>query len=225
MLKLLCVGLVGSWSLLCAEPLMISLGAWCHTGMALKNTGLKGATYPFDWLSFPDHASLIQILDDDFRFMTDENCFEQTDCYPHSPNTLRNTIYNILFHHDTPQPYSLDNKEAYKEHLKVIQAKYGRRIARFRALEGRVFFIRNPHWENNNDQGQNPIQAEELQAALRRYFPALNFRLVIVNSSSQTVAPIPPTTGILEFRGDNIELLLFQLSVEKIEISSYPSPL
>lgn len=193
-------------------PLIVGLGSWCHTATAVKKCGLRKAAYPFDWLAFPSHESLVKLLDEDFQFFTDEKLMIKVFDFPDSPNTLKNTYYNILFHHDTPHPYdNRTDQKSYEEHIEAIQNKYARRINRFRALRfysGKVFFIRHPHWENPEEFKKNRQQAQELRDALFRYFPDLDFTLVIVNSTYQNTAPIENLERVIEYKINDFEILI-----------------
>lgn len=197
------------------KPLFVSLGAWCHTATALKQMGLRDAAYPFDWLASPSHDSLIELLNDDFQFFTDEEHFTQTTGYEHSFNTLKHTRYNLLFHHDTPARYEKDDLESYQNHLATIKARYQRRIQRFRELRnytGKVFFIRNPTWKEGADGQRNADYAKELKEALDRYFPSLDFTLVIVNSTYESVSEIEGIEGVAHYKIDDVAALIRALN-------------
>lgn len=184
------------------KPLFISLGAFCEVAITLRNNELREAAFPFDWLDCRYHDGLIKLLNDDFAFFTDAAYFVQLlDCP--APHTVFNHYYGLRFHHDWPFPDDEWGLMRYEQQLDHIRMKYDRRIDRFRQLRsypGKVFFIRASFWNPGEDAGSNPLQARELKEALDRYFPSLDFTLVIVNYTDANAPDIDVMKEICEFK-------------------------
>lgn len=82
--------------------------------------------------------------------------------------------------------------------MEFIKKKYARRIARFDSLreyKGKVFFVRC--FVNDDNNRENAIL---LKAALERFFPQLNFTLVIVRRSESKSPEIGIIDGIKEYK-------------------------
>lgn len=192
----------------------VSLGCNCWQAQALrlKAHSLRDAAFPFDWLFTFDNDCLIKCLDEKFKYFFDESCFTRcpgklVDSYlsiPLRQIDLVNTYYNFIFTHDWPylEQYS---KERHQGQLEFIQKKYSRRIARFdnlRYFKGKVFFIRcfqlNPKYKG--EWGWNAQKAKNLNEALKRFFPALNFTLVVVSCTDPSVSEIGSIDGIKEYK-------------------------
>jgi hypothetical protein len=196
-------------SVLAYEPLFVSLGSHCEVAVQLREQNLRSGAYPFDWLITLNHEKLVALLDEDFRFFLDESCFFQD---PIDPYKVENGCYEIEFRHDWPFSDFRVDPERYAKQLQMVREKYERRIARFRAIRhhfGPVFFIRvsydfqnggGNYWWRGDYAPTNARQAEELRDALRRYFPEINFTLIIVNYVEENTPPIEGVEGVIEWR-------------------------
>lgn len=171
--------------------LFVSLGCNCWQAQALrhKTHSLRDAAFPFDWLLTHDTDLLIKCLDEKFKYFCDESCFKRCTG---SKTNLENTRYNFIFTHDWPSYANSNNANSLQVQLDFMRKKYTRRIARFdnlRNFSGKVFFMRcfqiNPHYEH--EWGCNAQKARNLNDALKRFFPELNFTLIIVSCTDQTV--------------------------------------
>lgn len=183
------------------DPLFVSLGGSCHTAIALRGTDLRKCAFPFDWLITTHHENFIYILDDDFQFFTDETCFGRHLGVP----CCNNLYYQIGFPHD------FDLTEATPEKIQaqwnVFKSKYTRRIERFRQLrdyQGKVFFVR-AMWSSqlegaNGEFNENTKRAQEIRDALERYFPHLDFTLIILSYPDLPIPPMENIKGVVEFR-------------------------
>jgi hypothetical protein len=172
--------------------LFVSLGCNCWQAQALRGKAysLRDAAFPFDWLVTLDTDLLIKCLDEKFKNFCEESCFIR-----YGDTHVENTYYNFKFTHDWPYGVLPDTKERYKRQLEFIKKKYERRIARFdslRAFKGKVFFMRcfqvDPHFKG--ESGWNAQNALNLNNALKRFFPELNFTLVVVSCTEKTVPEI-----------------------------------
>jgi hypothetical protein len=184
------------------KPLFVSLGSHCEIADTLRKEGLRKAAFPFDWLDCRDQDSLIRILDTDFEGFTDRaNFIPLPDCPV--PNTVYNARYKIRFHHDWPFSDNFSDPERLEQQLQFIKTKYERRIDRFRQLRfypGKVLFVRAFFWEIGEDVGPNYNQAVELKKALDRYFPSLNFLLIVINYTDANAPKISGIEGVHEFK-------------------------
>ena len=190
------------------EPLMVSLGSHCEVGLQLKKHQLRKTAFPFDWLLTLNHERFIALLEDDFQFFLDERYLY----YPFNrPTRVEDCYYEIEFCHDWPFFDFWTNPERIREQLDLMKTKYQRRISRFKDLRqytGKVFFIRaayhskidqHLYFSNENQNKITSAQAFGLKAALDRFFPDLDFTLVILNYSDQIDSFINEEGGILEF--------------------------
>lgn len=182
------------------EPQFVSLGSTCHMAIALKANGFRKAAFPFDWL-ISNHEPLINIIEDDFFFFTNENCFSKHNGIP----ACNNNYYKIGFPHD----FDLTNLEGDKglAQWNAFKEKYDRRITRFRELKdykGKVFFVR-ACWSQlaegkNGEFNENAKRAQELRWALERYFPSLDFTLIVISYNDLNIPEIPDIKGIIELK-------------------------
>jgi len=168
-----------------AEPLFVSLGSHCGPAHMLRFCEKRQAAFPFDWIISFDGEALIKILEDDFWEFTNDAYFT-----PFGPaGHLLHTYYHLEFLHD-----GNFNDTQFLASIELMKSKYQRRIRRFRQIEaypGKVFFIRQAFEYSNNDPHryykfkENIEISDEysfrLYEALKRYFPQLNFCLIIIN--------------------------------------------
>lgn len=188
-----------------AKPLFVSLGGYCEVATQLKHHGLRSEAFPFDWMFTLNHEKFLALLDNDFQFFLDENYLFSD---PADPSILENGYYECEFRHDLPAnpPGGLSC------HIQELRQKYERRIARFRNLkeyQGHVFFIRSAndyqqggayYWWKEDQEQITKTQAQSLKLALDRFFPKLDFTLVIVNYKEAKVEKISGIEGVIEFK-------------------------
>lgn len=191
------------------EALFVSLGSHCEVGLRLREHQLRKTAFPFDWLLTVNHERFIALLEDDFKFFMDERYLIQPLTHP---TRVENSYYEVEFCHDWPFLDFWSSPERCRTQLEQIKLKYERRIARFRELRqysGRVFFIRaaypkqvdpNLYFSDQNQSRITAAQAMGLKIALDRFFPALDFTLVIINPSDHADGFIDEIDGILEFK-------------------------
>ncbi|MBI2743534.1 MAG: hypothetical protein HYX48_06425 [Chlamydiales bacterium] len=190
-----------------SPPLFVSLGSHCEVAVKLRENGLRLKAYPFDWITTFDAKGFIQLLDEDFQHFVSE---EQIIQHPYRPDYLENTCYQVEFRHEWP---FLDHESSilrFVQQLSYIQNKYERRIDRFRQLAsypGKVFFIRtafdfenDPHsyWAQERHARITKEEAEALKEALQRYFPSLDFTLVIINYTEEYARDITGVDRVIE---------------------------
>ena len=192
-----------------ADRLFVSLGSHCEAAVALNENDLRIRAFPFDWLLSSSHEQFISLIDNDFLFLTNEDYLIQNPVYPH---VIENNYYEIEFRHDWPFSDLVTTPLRYREQLDALQKKYQRRIERFRQLREcskKVFFVRaafeylnepNPYWRREGIEMITAAQAQELREALDRYFPGLDFTLVIVNYREENAPVISGIDGVIEFK-------------------------
>lgn len=187
------------------KPLFVSLGSGCDQGITLRECGLRYAAFPFDWLICGNHKKFITLLEDDFAFFTDENYFVPYAMFPGFPNLVMNYYYDLIFRHEGTVTYEWSELDKYQAQLALIKEKYTRRINRFRELRqhpGKIFFIRNFTWDEEGQIAHNNEQALELKEALERYFPLVNFTLIVVTYKDTLALPLKPIDKVIEFQLD-----------------------
>ena len=107
----------------------ISLGSECSAAAALKNLGLRDASYPFDWLD-ANKGDMSKCLIEKFdHFMRD----------PVLSSTRIIANYDFEFPHDFPKTDVKQGEEFlivdnWKDYLEEVRKKYQRRINRFLAI-------------------------------------------------------------------------------------------
>jgi len=118
---------------------------------------------------------------------------------------LENIHYDFKFTHDWPYQDAKVNNARHEGQLKFIEKKYARRIARFdnlRHFKGKVFFMRCFATDSTytGEYGWNAQNAQNLNDALKRFFPELNFTLVVVSCTDSSISDIGNIDGIKEYK-------------------------
>jgi len=187
--------------------LFVSLGGNCWQAQAMRSKvfGLRDAAFPFDWLLTFDNDKLIQCLDEHFAYFTDPSCFVRYENIH-----LENIRYSFKFTHDWPYQGRHINPGRHRGQLDSIKEKYERRIARFDSIKnfkGKVFFVRcfqiDPRYQG--EPGWNADKARALYDALKRYFPDLDFELIVVSCTDSTVPEVGDICGIREYKIDPLK--------------------
>ncbi len=184
-----------------SDRLFISLGCNCDVAVQLRDRNLREEAFPFDWLNTSNHDRISEILDDDFQYFVEEDCLFQNE----NRAFIENRCYEIEFRHE-------NILRDLKNDLDEIATKYKRRIDRFRELrnyKGKVFFIRTAYhvensgkwyWYQDSHRNISVDQAKTLHEALERFFPFLDFTLVIINFKEEKGPKIENISGVLEFK-------------------------
>lgn len=190
-------------------PLFVSLGSHCEVGTMLRINGLRKAAYPFDIVASANNDLVALMLEEDFS-----NFLQEKNLVRHRVNRaiLVDQYYDIEFRHDWIDHDFWNNFDSYKNELLEVQAKYQRRINRFRQLdlyEGHIFFIRAPfdcvldpsiYWFTKEQKQINYDQALTLRDALRTRFPNCNFTLVIINYAEENTKDISALEQVVGFK-------------------------
>ena len=160
------------------ELLFVSLGSHCEPAMKLRDLKLREAAFPLDWFLSYSHQGLLDLLDENFEYFLDEAYLVRG---LKDPYLVKNTRYHIDFTHEWPFPDYWIDLERSGDQMIEIQSKLSRIINRFRSLNQahrKVVFIRTAQDPINRI---TEIQAVELRDALSRFFPSLDYLLLIVN--------------------------------------------
>ena len=180
----------------------VPLGCDCMVALQLREQGLRFEAFPFDWNFSFLLDKVIQLLNDDFQYFLDPDHLKIT-----SPQEVMNFSYMIEFKHEGPffdQQRKTISSEAYN--------KYQRRISRFRDLRnypGKVIFIRSAFdyyrfpFHDYGDERMGMITTAEamaLEKTLERYFPSLDFTLVIINYDTPATPPILAIDKVIEYK-------------------------
>lgn len=165
------------------EPLFVSLGSFCQTAHMHRECGIRKAAFPFDWIISFDGEKLIDILEEDFLHFLNSNFFKVSA----SRQELLNYHYRLEFLNEG------DWEDAGYD-IKEFSLKCQRRIDRFRQLasyQGKVFFVRTAYplsfsdpyriWKIKENIEITYEYADKLHKALKKYFPELDFTLIIMN--------------------------------------------
>jgi hypothetical protein len=185
------------------QYMFVSLGGNCWQAQALRDMrayGLRDAAFPFDWLFSFDVDGLIRCLDEHFENFLNEQYFRR---YENRSMHIENFYYNFQFTHDWPYGHHDLSVNGFKKQMAFIREKYTRRINRFNNLaqfSGKMFFTRffaTP----TAYEGCNRDNARNLYDALRRYFPKLDFTLVVVSAIDEHISEVgAPIPGIIEYK-------------------------
>lgn len=186
------------------DPLFVSLGSSCTTAHMHRESGIRKAAFPFDWIISFDGEKLIELLEEDFLHFLD------LDFLKVEGQALLNTCYHLEFLNEG------DWAEAACD-IGEFSLKCQRRIHRFRQLgnyQGKIFFVRtaypysvtDPHriWKFEENIEISPEYAQKLFNTLKHYFPNSDFELVIINGHTQAGFSIEgrPSDRILMARID-----------------------
>jgi hypothetical protein len=131
----------------------ISLGWDCgpaYEGIVLnlktnKENGYK--TCPFD-ICVTNYTGIVNCIKDDFKYLMDSNYLEVMKAEIQTPNNsvqigdklIRNTKYNLVFNHESPEHGNLWNQEKWSNgqyhyvvnDFKELKERYNRRVTNFR---------------------------------------------------------------------------------------------
>lgn len=101
---------------------VISLGFFCSVSSEMEKIGLRGASYPFDWV-ISDFKSVIECIENDFDDFLNYNNIVQ---YENERSYYYDKKYKIHFYHDFSKYIDLNTQ------LDNVKSKYDRRIERFK---------------------------------------------------------------------------------------------
>jgi hypothetical protein len=203
------------------ETIFVSLGSMCETAHMHRDCGIRKAAFPFDWIVSFNGEKVIEILEEDFFHFLD------FDVLRVSGQSLLNDYYCLEFLNEGDWEDANYNVEAFIE-------KCQRRIDRFRLLgdyHGKVFFVRTSYPESlTNAQRVWKIKenieisyeyAEKLHHALKVYFPSLNFRLIVMNTSDVPGYSIEEQQDHLLMVKIHRDLILYQDFYSKLLLGTF----
>ncbi len=195
------------------RPIILSLGPQCEVASKINVFGYRNAAFLFDWILSVDINGIIDLLNNDFQFFFDEEYFEPHDYHAY---VLVHKLYRFEYRHDWRETSNFwDDFFSYRLTYQNIKDAYERRINRFKRLgqfKGKVFFLRAAFDINTESKISTKfsrdrlhISAREaiaLRDALRRHFPVLDFKLVIINYKEEdsSMLEIGSEEDIIEFQ-------------------------
>ncbi|MBX7067147.1 MAG: papain-like cysteine peptidase [Parachlamydiales bacterium] len=175
------------------EVLIISLGSHCLTASLIRNSGLRSAAYPFDWLLSLDNEGVVQMLDDDFAYFLDEEFLAPDSLL--LPKAHAESLVHLKYHVEFVHEGNF--RSNCLQNIQRVKEKYARRIERFKNLAhfpGTVYFVRCNYLDGQTDIHRSfkfseivdisDADAIRIHASLKKRFPELKFKLIIVNQSS-----------------------------------------
>ncbi len=190
------------------EALFVSLGSTCVPANFTRFCEIRTASFPFDWILSLDEEKFVQILEDDFSHFYESGDFAVT-----RENVLLNTHYHLEFLHEEGSWNT-----QFSSTMEAFINRYKRRITRFRNLKtfpGKVFFIRatdNDPRVNRFFMGNATINEEQslhLYYTLKKYFPDLDFTLMVLNfkeDEKKYVIQKEPVDNLLMLTGPSVRL-------------------
>jgi hypothetical protein len=168
----------------------ISLGWNCDSASYGVEHNLRGKkslgynTCPFD-LMVSNIDGVIQCIDDDFKYLTDENFLELIK-ENEDESTIYNNKYNFAFNHESPGHANLYTKENWKDgkftyvnnNYKELKLRYNNRVNNF------INYCNNP---NNfitfiiNTWDKKESDLYKLKQVLNKKFPNCKYNFFITN--------------------------------------------
>ena len=183
------------------NTLFISLGAHCLPAGLLRDSGLRKAAFPFDWILSLDNEGVARALEDDFLYFLDDGYLIPDSLLVRNANgaNLVHSMYHFEFVHE-----GMFLGADIRPNLESLRNRYHRRIERFKKLSdysGTVIFLRmsyraamidiNRSFKNKEVMDIPDEDALRLYHALKYRFPNLRMKLVILNEGD------PPLHGIV----------------------------
>jgi len=159
---------------------IVSLGEDClsrtlPTRWRLKPRKAEGElTYPFD-LAVHSVDSIIQLLDNDFKFYTDKRFLRLAQ-----NKIIVNSKYGVTFNHESGDSFAQND---YSLLVEVVN----RRVANFRDLairEGSLIFI--IHTRRNSSMSAESLQ--DLANILENYFTGKSFSIIVIDTREEALS-------------------------------------
>lgn len=171
---------------------LISIGSNCISAGIVRSCGFRKAAYPFDWILSLDNEGFIQILEDDFAYFLDEEFLVPDSLL--LPKAHAESLFHLKYHVEFV--HEGDFRSDYFQKIQKLKEKYARRIQRFKDLAdylGEVYFLRCNYIDAETDVHRSFKSSEiveisnddsiRMYQALKKRFPKLKFKLVIINQS------------------------------------------
>ena len=176
----------------------ISLGYFCSVAMELERTGLRSASYPFDWLITPRMENVIRMIETGFDSFLDEQSLVKD---PLVGTTYVHVDTGFSFVHDFKADGELSDL------LPGVKCKYERRIERFyQDITKPTLFIRYINDEDPDDPAWTMANQRHILEVLRSYNPD-NDIIWIANStltSELNLSASAPVYFVDKDEGDSV---------------------
>lgn len=158
--------------------LVIGLGDLCQVPHQLSVHKLRTAAFPFDW-AITSFESLYQFIANEGVCFLDSDKIvfvnHPSDYHANATSYIEDTVYHIQLIHD------FELNENYMQDYEKIKSKYDRRVKRLiDALHSdkKILFVR---------RSMNFEQAVLLDELLHTNYPQLNYTLVALNNSEESL--------------------------------------
>lgn len=168
----------------------ISLGWNCYSAVKAVEMGIRSRkadgymTCPFDE-ALTNYPGIIECIRDDFASFFDLEIFEVSDTNPYctGDTLIRNTKYNFVFNHESPNHANLWQSEKWPggrghfvlNSFEKFKERYEKRIQNFRnylnSEKEITFIITRP----------NPIDTAELDKILKEKYPQLSYKIIYLD--------------------------------------------
>lgn len=150
---------------------VISLGYFCSVAMELERTGLRTASYPFDWVISDNFEKVIKMIETNFEGLLDYDYLYQEEILDH----YYNSNVQIHFYQDFNSIDSLEKQ------IVDVSEKYKRRIERFyKSISEPTLFVRYCRDKTEEDYIR---ENEKRISEILKYYNPHNALLYIVPSS------------------------------------------
>jgi hypothetical protein len=169
----------------------ISLGWNCHSAIWSVNNNIRKHkatgynTCPFD-IMVTNYKGLINCLNDDFKFLYNENYLELIKETKENEYSIYNTKYNFIFNHESPGHADLYISEKWQEginhftnnNFKNLKDRYSKRIDNFRSYlsdpNNYITFVITSFEKTDDD-------ILDLKLAIEKHYPTLKYKIIILN--------------------------------------------
>ncbi len=194
------------------SPLLVSLGSSCEIPHLLRILDLRQVAFPLDWVISIDQDGFLRCIEEDFLHFT-----EGAYLVPKDNGILINIYYRMEFPHE-----GNCNSTPYADLLAKFQAKYNRRIERYRELaqfRGEILFVRASYvnaaspafaYADPTNLYLELEWGERLLRLLKQRFPDNRLRLILVNHHDLAEAKLEKWTEEISVFWHNPHLDLAQ---------------
>lgn len=176
------------------ELLFISLGSHCLPAGLLRESALRQAAFPFDWIISLDNDGIVKAIQDNFLEFLNE--YYLIPDHFLLENASGANLIHMRYHFEFVHEGNFQGSES-RKNMEGLKQRYQRRIERFRKLSqytGTVVFLRCCYSSGLIDNHRYFKCAEildisdedslKLYWALRTRFPRLKMKLIIMNEGN-----------------------------------------
>lgn len=192
--------------------LIISLGQWCITSIALRKLGLQNKSYPFDWsggimwekCGYGGLSGKVDLICNNFENFFDFNDFEDRGANPPNEDFWMRWVVNkrtgLQYKHDFP------SDKNFKESFLDVKEKYVRRVQRLYEkiyAANRVLFV---YIARDKDFSDDYLIDQHIK--LQKKFPYKDIDILyIINDES-----ISPYNFVTSYLSANIKKIILNFA-------------